>query len=597
MMLDQVLQQLPGELDWMVVFDRDRLSRWSDAAEQRAMFHLPDDTSLDAVSAVVLSSVGKSLLRDGVLDWLIADAPAVSQSLAERYQPVLAPLTLDAAHCIGVGKLPGMPTVAMRVVIGDDGFGDGEAVFAESPSRDGYGWLKGAGVDWLGTEALPSGGYRVRFRNHLPTHLRNGVLAGYSRTQHCNRFFLQHGRLDAPLAAGLQLAARARLSDGLPQIRERLCNAVSAVCASGVAMQTRPPPGEAPGAMGDLVPLGLALAALRTAGDGAAVQTARAAAERALAAGQQDALWPFQSGGLVTATDSALVLQGVDSAESLRALEWFRYTADGGYVPQLWGPVRTARRMAWAADVALWCQPDLGTSALISGLHLRAGQPPSLRAESLAAGWAQRGALYFANPYLLDWAIGTALAGAPGDAAADCRRRLAAELLASQRDDHSFGGYDRPLSTALAIVTLHRLGWRGDALRLAQLQLLDALLTPTTATVAATPFYSALRRPTDTDCTPAQAFWRALADRHDNRAVIADERYDLTFYEDIAGLVETAFAWQAMACDADAPTPAIMTADVGTVMHPRYACISPSAYVAEHALAPYVAGGAALDGV
>jgi len=593
MTLEQVLHRLPGHLEWMVVFDRARLCQWSDAAEQRAMFHLPADTALDRVSAVVLSSAGKCLVRDGALDWLVAEAPTAQQSLAERYQQVLAPLSLAGVHCIGVGELPGHPPVAMRVVIDENGFGDGEAVFAEPPCGTGYGWLKAAGVDWLATEPLDIG-CLVRFRNHLPTHLRNGALAGYSRTQHCNLFFLQHGRLDRSLDAGLRLAARARLRDGLPQLHARLCNAVETVCVSGVAMHTRPPPGEAACAMGDLVPLGLAVAALRTAGEGAAVQSALAAAERQLAAGCQAGLWPFQSGGLVTATDSALVLQGVDAPESLSALEWFRYTADGGYVPQLWGPTRTARRMAWAPDVALWCQPDLGTSALVSGLRLRAGLPPSLCAESLAAGWSQRGALYFANPYLLDWAIGTALAGAPGATAADCRSRLAAELLASQHADHGFGRHDACLSSAFAIVTLHRLGWRGDALRLAQLNLLDRLLTPTAPAAAATPFYSALLCDLPPSRSPAQSVWRALADRHVNRAVIGGARYDLTFYEDTAGLVETAFACLALHCDPDAPTADVLAPDHTTAAHPRYACLSPSAYVAEHALKQYAGGGASV---
>ena len=51
----------------------------------------------------------------------------------------------------------------------------------------------------------------VRFENRLPEHLLAGLVSGFARTHHCNRFFLRHGAIDAKLEQGLLAAGEARL--------------------------------------------------------------------------------------------------------------------------------------------------------------------------------------------------------------------------------------------------------------------------------------------------------------------------------------------------------------------------------------------------
>ena len=94
--------------------------------------------------------------------------------------------------------------------------------------------------------------------------------------------------------------------------------------------------------------------------------------------------------------------------------------------------------------------------------------------EYLAEGYESRGGLYFANPYMMDWALAWALQGVASATA--LRERLAADILASVNEDGSFGRYDVPISTALAILALTSLGVGGGAVRRARLRLADLMM-------------------------------------------------------------------------------------------------------------------------
>ena len=85
--------------------------------------------------------------------------------------------------------------------------------------------------------------------------------------------------------------------------------------------------------------------------------------------------------------------------------------------------------------------------------------------------FGSRSGRYFANPYLVDWALARALEG--DESAQELRDRLAGEILASMNEDHSFGLFDVPMSSAFAILSLAALGRRDRTLLLAQLRLMD----------------------------------------------------------------------------------------------------------------------------
>ena len=85
---------------------------------------------------------------------------------------------------------------------------------------------------------------------------------------------------------------------------------------------------------------------------------------------RQDGLWPFHTGRLVTATDSALILLGLDDRDGIEALERFSAGA-AGYLPQLWSGQGEPHRMREDPSNRHWRQPDFATTCLIRGLRAR----------------------------------------------------------------------------------------------------------------------------------------------------------------------------------------------------------------------------------
>jgi hypothetical protein len=93
---------------------------------------------------------------------------------------------------------------------------------------------------------------------------------------------------------------------------------------------------------------------------------------------------------------------------------------------------------------------------------------------------------------MVDWALAWALQGVTSATA--LRERLATDILASVNEDGSFGLYDVPVSTALAILALTSLGVGGEAVRRARLRLAD-LMIPDGSWPSSIPFYSAVKIP------------------------------------------------------------------------------------------------------
>ena len=128
--------------------------------------------------------------------------------------------------------------------------------------------------------------------------------------------------------------------------------------------------------------------------------------------------------------------------------------------------------------------PTHGTTCLVTALRAEAGLECKTSVGYLAEGFENRGGLYFANPRL---GAGWALQGVASATA--LRARLASEILASMNEDDSFGRYDIPISTALAILALVSLGTAGETVRRARLRLAD-LMMPDGRWAASIPFYS-----------------------------------------------------------------------------------------------------------
>ena len=591
MRVSDILRGLPASIDWMVLFDLSAIRPLADDRTVRQMYFLPADADLDRYSHVVLTSHGTALVPHtglmvdpaGRRAWPDTGRP---DSLAERFAPQLTLFEVDRADCLGLGELPPLPPVLLYLRVTQDR-AEASAVFHREPSREHYELLRAVGVEFLGGEQQGTS-YLARFANRLPVHFQAGSLARFARTAHCTRFFLQHGTIDPSLEAGLIGASEDRVRAG----RNRALRAVRRLgleaTREGLALTCRPPTGK-PRPYGDLAPLGFVLRALGDATDapelwerlGACRQVRRHLLER-----RQGLLWPYHSGGLVTSTDSALALLGFRDRQAVEALEQFA-DGTGAYHPQLCSEAPETGKMVARPDNRHWCQPDYATTCLVSALRAENELPQRTPTGYFQARFERRSGLYFANPYLVDWALALALA-ADGEAE-PLRQRLRAEILAGMNPDHSFGRYDVALSTAFAILALGALGFRGRTLRLAQLRLLD-FEEPDGRWAEATPFYSTLRL--DPDRIGPATLVRMMLDDPGRHIVEVDgEYYGIWRYVDEPRLISTAAAAMALA-EPCSPAERELPAAEGQVRaHPRYRCRGLSEYVASVALPPYLAAG------
>jgi hypothetical protein len=423
MRVSDILQNLPAALEWMVLFNLSTIRRLAnDDPVVRAMFFLPPDTALDPYSHVILSSDGHLLTPyAGVELMLVKDAaltPYASlptprfASLSTRFAAQLQLFPIDEADCLGLGEQSPFPPVLLFLQA-KDGWGEAKALFDQPPSLTDYDLLPAAGLKFLGGSS--QGPYYVaQFSNRLPVHFHAGILARFTRTDHCNRFFLRHGNIDFQLAFGLTQAARDRVIWARDRSLEAVARLGQQACQESMALTCQPPPPAASYPFGDLVPLGFVLKALHNAAGqpGGAKEPILAAGQKVeqfLLNKRQGQLWAYHTGHLITATDSALVLQGwaasaqpsTDEAQTfgaaVEALETFA-DGQGGYYPQLWSDTEQPGRMVIDLTNRHWCQPDYATTCLVRGLRQAAGLPVKTPLNALAAGFATRSGLYFANP-------------------------------------------------------------------------------------------------------------------------------------------------------------------------------------------------------
>ena len=573
-----ILDALPAQLEWVVLFRLSALRLWADDSQMKAMFRLPGDLDLQPVDYVILSSRGRflAMIEEGPLRLVseqgLQEFSRDGDPLLERRRNLFDLFDANSADCLGfAGTTYPAPVLLHLRVIDDEGYA--RAVFYQEPSRRNYELLRAIGVEYIDGRSTPDG-FIASFRNRLAVHFHAGSMAGYSRAANCNQFFFNHGEIDAKVESGLLQAARARIGwakeKGLGACRELAWNA----CTAQLAMTCQPPPPRERHAYGDLVPLGFLLHALarHAPNDGA-----RAALREKLMSSRKGLLWPFHSRKLVTATDSALVLQGLQERQSTEALEIFS-DGFGAYYPQLWSQTKEPGRMAITPARVHWCQPDFATTCLVRALRAQAGLASSTPLGYLEQRFETRSGLYFANPYFMDWALASAIS--QDEDAAYLRRHLRDEILDSMNPDYSFGSYDLALSTSFAILALAQLGCRGRMLLLAQLRLLEMMDAESGMWPECTPFYSTERALRAPDVVPC--------DEKAQTILVNDAWHELTLYVDSHRIVSTAVAVMALgeACDPDEREGMRAVSE----KHPRYACVSHAEYIAEFALRPYLGG-------
>lgn len=520
-----------------------------------------------------MTAAGTCHVQDGIAQWHGTPLPPSGQSLSVVYGARLRAAGVADPICVGMGRGDDGGLVVLAVSQDAAGGAIGLSVLDQPPDPHGYELLAACGVRHTGTARLGDV-WVVSFQNNLAAHLLNGLLAGFARTGHCIRFFLGGARVDAAIEAGLVQAATARVQAAANIARASARALALAARGGGLRMTCRPPPPRAAEPMGDLVPIGLLARALCHGGT-RADEAASMLSQRHLVAHARQGLWPFQSGRLPTATDSALVLLGVPDRDAVRRLDRF-IRADGGVVPQLWSAAGGETEMRFDPAVAHWCQPDLATTALVAHLRHRSGLDARPSRAWVRARLRVRGGLFIANPWLLDWCVALALADDPE--AGSERAGLAEEIAAGAGDDQGFGAFDPILSTSAAILALAALGRRGRLLRCAQLRLAELGLGTGWAETA-TPFYSTEIVPGGTPVI-----------RHPALFPVGDAWHAMSAYEDTFGMVGSALRVLALAepCDPDIRD---LPPDAARARaHPRYRQASAAEYVAGHALPPYAGG-------
>jgi hypothetical protein len=170
----------------------------------------------------------------------------------------------------------------------------------------------------------------------------------------------------------------------------------------------------------------------------------------------------------------------------------------------------------------------------------------------------------------VDWCLALALAGDPD--AGPLRSRLGDEILAGGNSDGSFGGFDQPLSTALAVLALAATGYGGRRILAAQLRLVQWLERPA-PWPAATPFYSTFLGGAAPEATAPEG-----------HLAVAGQLHELSLYEDshqviFASLAQLALEVASEGAEPEEDPPAASA-------HRRYRC-GREEYLARHALPHY----------
>lgn len=547
----------------------------------KRMFDIPPETDLQGFSHAILTSAGVRLAPitgSGLYNPVtgsLSPHPPQQETYSQRFADTLVLFEPDQVDCLGAGELTDFfPAVVMWVRL-EGRLGNAKAYFAQEPYRGQYDLLRAVGVQFVSGH-WQGGRYEAQFTLDLGQHFHAGELSGFSKTGYCNAFFLQQGSIGQKLHDGLKEAASQRIAfarqagfDWLRQMgRQALLEPQPMWCQPPAPRQAFP--------FGDLVPLGFLLAALRLDADAQALPlveqlSALLASQRSDRRGESALpLWPFQHGDIPTSTDSALVLLGMNDLEAVAALEIFQDGA-GGYLPQLSDAEGAPGKMQTGEWNRHWVQADFPTTCLIRAYRQRAGLPETTPLEYLAQNFHCRSGLFFANPYLVDYAVALNFDTRFNQASAqsDLPYRLAREIIASMNSDYSFGLFDQPLSSALAVLSLSVLGqasiaagWNEQRHLIAQLRLSE-MLTEDWPEMA--PFYSTFKMP-----------------------IFGD--YVISLYLDRSKVITHSLILMALCSSLIGDASQVNNREVAskaTEAHPRYSCNSPETYVRQVALPVY----------
>lgn len=375
------------------------------------------------------------------------------------------------------------------------------------------------------------------------------------------------------------------ISQALNNCLESLVALGQNACVKPMPMTCIPLYPHKPFPLGDIVPIGFLLHALKAFPDRHGISEIISRLEDLLREKRKSGLWAFHSDRLITATDSSLVLLGMDDSGAVKSLERF-FDGKNGYYPQLWSAESVPDHMIIIRDNHHWCQTDYATTCMVRGLRMKAGLSSLTPIEYLQTGFDQRGGLFFANPYLTDWALAMAL-GKDEQAGTLCKK-LKQEIIESQQKDGSFGCFDKPISTALAVLALEALNDDSQAASYARYWLGDLMIKQETG-AKAIPFYSSLVLDRQKIRSETIGYLRLV--NGDRLAKINGDYQALSYYEDSHDMISTALIILALKNETRIGTGKTKSIDNGVQQgccHPRYICQTHAEYIFNYALPPYL---------
>lgn len=487
-MVEEIVRQLPSDLEWMVMFRIRSIKRFADNPTIIDMYFLNKDTIVDDYDFVILTSKGrflynhdKNLFKNGET---LSLHTFEKKGLYDVYASKLELFNLNLADSFATGDYPEYGKVVLYIQF-KERVAIAKSVFTQAPNEKYYDYLQAVGIKYVSGEYI-NGEFLATYENTLSKHIASGILADFSRTDNCNLFFFLHGNINSVLSEGILQAGKKRIQHERIQLAQRLKDLAIKSMASQLKMEVLQPFGEPSFQMGDVVPKGFLYGALsKCLKNDTIIEEYRESLENDKLRG----LWTFEKDDLETSIDSALVIMNLYDEAATALLKKFQDNETKAYLPQTDAVLPKKGDMQYVPEKDHWCQPDISISALILSLLKRHNLGVEDQLENFVnENFEKRSGLYFTNPYFVDWLYAKGLS--ISDKTGETKKQLIETILSSVNEDFSLGTFDKVFSTACGILALEELGCEPNLIYALQLYVLNNYRNPVESQPI--PFYSSL---------------------------------------------------------------------------------------------------------
>lgn len=571
-MVKYIVEKLPNNLEWMVMFRIRSIQRFADNQTIINMYFLNQDTPIDQYDFVILTSKGRFLYKHKNKTFTHGETLLKHQfdrnGLYEVYSEKFDLFDdIDRADSLATGVYPEYGQVVLHIHF-DKNVAIAKSVFNHPPIEKYYDYLQAVGIKYISGKYIDDQ-FLATYENKLSKHISSGILADFSRTDNCNLFFFLHGNINSVLAEGLLQAGKKRMEFEKNKLSQELKKLAIKSMNTQLKMEVLQPFGEPSFEMGDVVPKGFMYGAIsQYFQDDSISKEYRESLEMDKLRG----LWSFEKDDLETSIDSAIVIMNTYDESATSLLKKFEDQKTKAYLPQTDAILPKEGDMQYVPEKDHWCQPDISISALILNLQKSHGlNVEDKLIQFVNQNFKKRSGLYFANPYFVDWLYAKGLS--VSDATGDIKTQLKEEILCSVNNDFSLGTFDRVFSTACGILALQELGCDSNLIFALQLYVLNNYANPTESNPI--PFYSSLITNTN---------------QKGRTCIVNNKKLSIYLYKDLHKMMYLPI----VAMSLNIPTEVTIDIKKGLNNYvamersPRYACLSVEEYISEHSLTNYL---------